>query len=211
METAKPETPLEADKISRASVVGYATIPAGGMVAFSHYGERFYFVTATGPISVKTDASPEKPFRKGTGLTLPEGQRFKRLEVKNYTTIPVSIQLFMGFGEYVDTTQEIIESYTKLIGTGYTNVPAYTDPVTGGILVFPGTPSGDKIQRREILIFNDDLANNLYVLDENDNVSGIVFFKSSIAVPASGVVKVKNLTGLAIPCAISELWYTYTP
>lgn len=198
-------TPSNGDQYSRSSSVIVTTIPANGIVGFDAYGQRFYFINSTAPIEAKTDLTGYKPYRKGTGENFTDDFRFHRFEVKNSNAYPVFIQVFIGFGEYLDTTSELVESFTNAVGSPYTAVAANTS------LTFTGSPSGTQIQRKAIVVSNLDTANNIYVRDINDNYIAAVFPKSTISLQISGPVKVYNGTAGSIPVCISEIFYTYLP
>ena len=201
----QPEKPLDAEAFSRSSVVMVTTVPAGKSVSFSQYGEAFYFITLTAPLEVKTEQTAFKPYRKGTGERFPEGLRFKRLEIRNLSAFDISFQLWIGFGQYIDTTAEVVESYTKLVGSALSDIPAL------GEVEFDGAPTGFQIQRKQIVISNLDLANPVYVKDENDNFCAACQPGFSITLPVSGYVKFVNTTASPIPVCISEIWYVFQP
>jgi len=194
---------LKNESFSRSSVVIVSTIKAGKSQSFGQYGESFYFITCTGPLDVKTELTGFKPYRKGNGENFPAEFRFSRLEIRNNSASDIYIQLWVGFGEYIDTTAEIVEGFSEIFGSDATVIPAL------GEVVFDGVPTGLQIQRKQIIISNSDLANSVYAKDKNNKFCAEIFFKSSITITASGYIKFVNNTAADIQVCISELWYVF--
>jgi hypothetical protein len=199
------DRPLQGEAYSRSSTVSQTIIPAGETFSAGVYGERFYFINATLPLEVKTNLTPFKPYRKGTGELFTPEMRFNRLEVKNNNAVAVFIQLWAGFGEYLDTTAELVEGYTTVYG----NATSSLAPVSS--LTLSGNPSGVQIQRKSVIVSNLSNSDTIYIKDNAGNFVCAVFPLTSITLPVSGIVKVVNSTAGAIPVCISEIWYTYIP
>ena len=193
---------LEIESYTRSSVVQSMSVPANSILAVSQYGQSFYFLGATSPIEVKTDLTAFKPYRKGTGEEFPNELRFKRLEIKNPNAYAVTVQIWIGFGKYLDNRFEVLDSYVKIVSA----LPAGSIAAATS-LTLNGSPTGTQIQRKSIVVSNLDPTSDLVILDEDDDFVCAVFPRTSITLPISGVVKVRNTTGVSISCYVSEIWY----
>jgi hypothetical protein len=190
------------EAFTRSSTVHRFDIPAGGTFPISQYGQTFYILKCTAPVEVRTDRTPEKPYRKGTGEEFVEELRFSRLEFRNINSFVVRLEVWVGFGRYIDNRFEVLDSYTGI-------TCALPSELLGALttLTLTGAPSQNQIQRKAIVVSNLDTGNVLRIWDENDELCCLVFPESSVTLPVSGIVKVRNDTGLAISCAVSEIWY----
>lgn len=203
--TSSPIKPIAGEQYSRSSTVYITTIPAGGTLGVDAYGQRFYFINATAPLEAKTNLSAYKPYRKGTGENFTDEFRFNRIEFHNPNTYPIFIQVFIGFGDYLDTTSELVESFTQAVGQASTTIAALST------VVLNGNPSNTQIQRKAVVISNLSTTDALYVRDISHNNICAVLPNTSIMLPISAYVEIYNGTASAIPWCCSEIWYTYLP
>ena len=79
---------------------------------------------------------------------------------------------------------------------------------SGGTAVFDGTASAGQLRRRAFYISNIDPNSSLDILDEDDNFCLRIFPETSIVIPTSETVKVRNNSGAEISLYVSELFYT---
>jgi hypothetical protein len=191
------------EALVRSSVVQTTIIGAGEVFGISQYAERFYFVNATSLVYAKTEYTAERPYKKGTGEKFTTDLRFHRLEIRNPNAYPVFVQVWVGFGEYLDTTSELVEQYTQILGYSSRTIAGVTS------IDFPGTPAGTQIQRKCIIVSNDDLVNSLYIVDAFGNYCCTVRAGFSITLPISGPVSVANDTASPISVSISEIYYVF--
>jgi len=204
---------LEGEKITRASTVKSSVIPAGGYFNLEQFGNRFYFINATAGVLVRADQGVQKPYRKSTGEDFEKQNAFfNRLEIYNPNAFNVYVQLWVGFGEYLDTTAELIELFAR-----YYPVTIPSQTIGGGSYVsLNGNPSGVQLQRKGVVVSNNDPSNSIIIKDvdptTNLPVTGgcLVFPKTSVYLPISGACAIANDTGAGIVVYVSELWYTYT-
>lgn len=190
---------------TRSSVEVRQTIQAGQTIHVSAYGETFYFIALTAPVRVKTDLTAAKPYRQGTGERFPEELRFKSLDIENTSSGVVTLVLWVGFGEYIDHRNALIEGYTQAYGSAFTNVLA------ASARTFLGLPTqSGQIQRKSIVVTNLDIANPLLVRDGSDNVICAVLPNTSLTLPISGPVNIFNATGATIAAYMGEIWYVET-
>lgn len=199
------EQVLAQEKYSRTSSLMQGEIVAGGVFPVIQYGETYYLVDSTGPIDIATNYSPRKQYRKGQGEKVPSEQRFTRLELHNPNSFDISFRLWVGFGDFLDRTAEVIEGYTRVVGYPSTSIPAVDEVVS------TGDPQGIYVQRKQIIVSNLDQVNNLFLKDENNNYVCAVFPLTSITIPVSGPIKVVNENGSPVNVCLSEVWYTLTP
>lgn len=210
MATETPPPNLAIEKFTRASTIKQMVIPAGGLFPVSEFGERFYFIKCSATVMAKTEHSSEKPYQKGQGeYYTDEKMWFKRLEIRNPNEYDVYVRLWVGFGQFLDSTSELIETPAVFYGWNSNTIAGLTS------VVFLGRPSGVQLQRKAFNISNMDLTNDLLIQDV-DSVTGLpvntglaVFAKTSITLPIAGPVAVRNATASAITCYISELWHIF--
>lgn len=193
---------LRREAFTRSSIVQTFSIPANSTVPISQYGQSFYFIAATAPLEVKTDVTAFKPYRKGTGEEFTDEMRFQRLEVKNSNAFNVTISIWVGFGKYLDNRFEVLDSYT---GIRTANAPGTI--AAGATLALNGSPTGTQIQRKALVVSNIDTAAILQVLDLNNALCCAIFPQTSITLPISGEVRIKNPTGVIAAVYVSEIWY----
>ncbi len=195
---------------TRSANVYRKTIPAMtggvyGVEAIAVYGQSFYILNSTGDVQIKTDTSGLRPYRARRGEHFTDSYRFNRVEIFNANAYPVILDIWIGFGEYLDHTTDEFEAPSKLFGSGFTvSAAGHVDTLTGVPTV------NGQIRRKSVIVANLDPANELQILDEAGNVAGVVFAKTEIELATSGVVKIQNATGAPINYRLSELWYVTT-
>lgn len=193
---------------TRSSVVQWAVIPAGGTWGISHYGNRFYFQQATSIILARTEHTVDRPYKKGQGEQFPDELRFKRLEISNPNPFDIYVQVWVGFGEFLDSTFEVVDGFTKCFG-----VPLPSQQIAALSEVYlSGNPTGQQLQRKAVVISNMDLANVLLVMEADNSGVGtvptnVIFPLTSIILPVSGPIVVRNNTASPIVTYIGEIFY----
>lgn len=199
---------LQREAFSRSASVHRIEVAAGGVFPIFQYGQTFYLLRCTAPVEIKTNLTPEKPYRKGTGEIFVEELRFDRVEIRNPNAFTVRVDIWIGFGRYIDSRIEVQENYTQLASAAET-VGVYSGGIlsASATLVLNGAPAGAQIQRKAIVVSNLDPTTVLQVLDENNKLCCAVFPSTSVTLPISGPCKVKNPTGIVVAAYISELWY----
>lgn len=187
------------------------TIPAQDQTQIDAEGDFFYVKESEQPLLYQMDLGPDLPWDVGTGPDSRGTARFSRLTIKNPWSTPVVVVVYIGKGGIVDNRFTLVPSRDFAIPVRDATTQFVARPgstlAANSVIAFPGTPILPQIQRKQIVISNLDLANVLYVLDSSDNVCAVVFPQTSITLPVSSVVKVKNATSSPIVCYISELWY----
>lgn len=197
----RTDTPVSTDSQTRSSAVFKTIIQPGGTYGISQYGGRYYFQTLTGLVYASTDKTIERPYIQRQGEQYEPSHYFNRVEIRNPNAFPVFVQVWVGFGQFLDSTFNIIESSTAAVAQAATSIAA------GATVTLSGTPTGNQLQRKSLVVSNPDSALDLQILDEANNLVATVFFRTSCTLPISGIVKVKNPNGSSVTAAISEIWY----
>lgn len=190
------------ETVTRSSTIIETVIPAGGTYGLSQYGDRFYIIESTGTIYVNTEVTAAKPYNQRQGEHFLAELRFHRAEFNNRNSYPVYLKVWAGFGAFLDSTFNIIESFTTGLAQAATSIAA------AGVVVLNGVPTGLQLQRKSVIVSNPDSALDLQILDAADNLIATVFFRTSCTLPIASLVKIKNANGSAVTAAISEIWYT---
>jgi len=179
-------------------------------------GVRFYIVESNGTqdIGIKTNKGAQELFSVGTGKAFPEEQFFTSLELQNFESAAVTITIFVGFGDFLDhrttivgnrltSILPVIEPDTRLLADAATTL------ATGGTIAKNGVaPDTTYLKRKAVLVSNLDASGNLQVIDyAGTNVALNVFPGTSVIVPTSGPVTIKNVSGGTIALAVSEVWW----
>ena len=208
-----PNQSFPTDGISRSAQTIIATIAAGDTRQFNVPGNYFYFVENDGTLFVKTDIGASKPYQLGTGEIVPPGSIFRFLELENKTANPIAIELYVGFGEFLDkrlnivrerpaSVQPVAEQNTEYVASATTSIGA------GAGVTFTGTPGAGQLRRKAIVVSNRDTAAQLQVRDASGGPGTTVFGSTSITLPVSGEIEVFNATGGAISVYMAEIFYT---
>lgn len=179
-------------------------------------GIRFYIVEADTyeGVLIKTDKTQAEFFTVGTGKEFSEEQFFTAVEIENTTPDPITILIFIGFGDYIDRR-------TTIVGNRLTSIMPVIEPSTkllanasallanNATIVLPGVPPNSTyLRRKSIEVSNLDLSGNLQILDDGGvNVALTVFPSTSIILPVSRSVTVRNVSGTAIALSVSEIWW----
>lgn len=178
-------------------------IAPGAIEAINNEGRNFHVVFAPVDIQVKVPGGEFVTFPQGAGVeNIPDNGTFKRLEVRNPSTGPITVVIYIGGPLYRDNRSAIIEPKTEFAawsGTTLANATGQT---------FSGVPAGFRIRRKCIQVTNLDPALNLQLRDALNNIGLSVFPNTSITLPISEPVTVYNNSGGPIACNISEIWWT---
>ena len=109
-----------------------ATGTTGDIQHVNTPGSKFYIVDASSDsfLRIKTDKSSEERFQVGTGKDLDKtGQGFYQwLEIANPNAFPITLYLFVGFGEYIDKR-------TTIVGNRLSSILPTVEPDTQVIAV----------------------------------------------------------------------------
>ena len=103
-----------------------------------------------------------------------------------------------------------IRGLSSLTADGPSEVVGWTSSslASGASQTFSGTPGAGQTQRKAFYISNLDPNSRLDILDDDDNFALAIFPETSIVLPTSGSLKVKNNSGASITLYVSEIFYT---
>jgi len=177
------------------------TIPANGIESFNGLGNAFYLIRSTDTVDIKTDKTTFSEYVEKQGITAEEGFTFKRIEVRNPNAYPVTVLLWMGFGKFEDGRGFLFDAQTEVVGSGETSL------ANGASITFAGTPSGDRVQRRDITIANNSPAGYLQIADKDGNEFGSVPPASSYLLTSNDEIEISNSSGGSIDYRVGETWY----
>lgn len=163
----------------------------------------FAVVMSAGDLEIKMPGGEFTLFGQGDSYTLPPGEKFTRLEVRNPSASnSAKVILYAGLGRYEQRRQSVIEPDTEFISDPGTSLAAHTG------VVFDGIVTGQRIRRKSIEISNLDAALSLQMRDQNANVGLTISAGHSITLPISKYVELYNPNGSAVSYAFSEIWWT---
>lgn len=196
------------------------SIPAGGTVPVPISGNNFYVTISTAPganpLLFRVRDGVFNPFPQGTGLDLvPSKQTFDLLEIKNPTANPQTVQIWIGFGGYIDRRLILAGSTTQQIAFP-------TNPTAGGTASInfndlSGAPFTDingvgwlALNRVAIFATNFDAATDYIIqkqLSAINNGPGILglLARTSLQLPVSGNYCIDNGGGV-INVVASEIY-----
>lgn len=186
-------------------------VPAGGQATAKSTGAFLYVVDAPGVIDIRLEQQPWHEARTGTSMKCGEGAVFEWVEVRNHNAAEsITVKLFLGFAEYRDDRETILEQPTECFGVpdaaGWDGVQL----AGGASVVLSGIQSGQRIRRKAVQIFNDDPGAPLHCYDgphPTGRRTATILASSAITMPISGYVRIANPNGAAVACALSEVWW----
>lgn len=179
-------------------------LQAGQTLAMPLSGRYFSVVEAPGLIGVKLDQAPESLLEQGQQLNAGPADEFARVELRNLTTSPIRVAVWIGYTEFVDNRRAAIEAPTRFAPWSGTSLAA-----TSGqkFLSAPGSMSRD-VRRKCIVVTNEDPTLSLQIRDLSGVVGHTIFAQTAISLPISGDVEIYNANGAAVACRIAEIWWT---
>jgi len=204
------------------------TIPPGKVDTLEVEANFFYVLDSQAPLQILYDDSPFIDHDIGTGLQLPPGQTFKRLTIRNTSLITTTtVVLFVGLDNYIDHRLNLVrlaagrylpimEGKTRMAVAPITSLAASgsggdhldldgVTPADGGNILY------SDIKRQSVVVTNLDPASNLVWSNgatPTDVVGGVIFPQRQVILPVSEFIRIKNPTGSAIACYITEIWTT---
>jgi hypothetical protein len=177
------------------------TIEANGIQSFNALGNAFYLIRSTDSIDIKTDKTAFSNYVEKQGISAEKTFTFSRIEVRNPHAYAVTVVLWMGFGKFEDGRGFLFDAQTEIVGSGVTTI------ANGASITFAGTPNGDRVQRRDITIANNDVAGALDLKDKNGNEFGSIPAGTSYLLTSNDEIEIENNSGGAIPYRVGETWY----
>ncbi len=188
--------------MSTISFFAKISIAAGAVQPINVEGRNFHVVFAPVDLEIKRAGGEFGIYPQGTGSEdMPNGETFRRLEVKNTSLGDIFVTIYIGGPQYRDSRSAIIEPKTR--GVAHATVSLAT--VTGVTLT--GIPSGNQVRRKAVTVTNLDPTLSLQIRDSAAGVLLTVFPETSITLPISEGVQIYNANGAAVALNISEIWW----
>lgn len=200
---------------NRTSQIITTILPAGATLPIFQAGDEFYIVVATAALKIKPNNGSENEYVQGTGLKVNDQNIFANLQVRNDNPFNTVVQIFVGFGGYIDN--RLITSDPNNYQAPYATYPI---PNSAGTIDIPDL-SGQAfigvdgktylaLSRRALYVSNLTLADT-YNLQGIDGLPGSplyllgVFPQTSIVYEASGHLQIKVPSG-NINALVSEVY-----
>ena len=177
-------------------------------------GTTFYLGYTSSPVNIRPRGGVFNSYSQGTGIKLEKG--FTSLEIQNPNNIPVLVQLFVGFDEFIDnrlivdtTAQPLVAiprcstaSSLTYIDCSDLSAQAVTD-INGGTWY--------AISREALYIFNPDTGITLLLQLSGANSSSgasvaVIYPLTTLRYPATGDYSL-SLGGATINAIVSDVYY----
>lgn len=202
---------------SKSAQVITTVIPANGNTNLFQAGTDFYLIIATASIDIAPNNASFNTYTQGTGLQVDPSARFDFVQIRNRTSNSVIIQIFIGFGSYIDN--RLIVANPLISNIEYPTYDANVSPLSD--LFIPdlsGTSILDlngnvwlALQRSALQIFNQDTGATILLKNSANSISvAAVFPETGITLPISGNYRIKPPSS-TIPGIVSEVYIAIQP
>ena len=204
--------------LKRSAQIINTIIPAGVTLPIFQAGQAFYVIACNGPLSIRPRDGVFASYYVGTGVRADPGNLFDLLEVKNANAYPVTLSLWVGFGDFIDNRLiPVSDLFFPIVFPTYPVAGALTSidlPDRSGtaILDIDGT-TWLALSRLQILMTNFDGANPMPVVNRTGAVIGRVFAclpNTSAVLEFAGDYRI-TLGAVALNCLVSEVYNCITP
>jgi len=201
--------------LGRTSIIYPIVVPANSVAPVPCAGTTFYVTVCTGPIDIRPYGGVFNTYTNGKGLKLKQENAFSSLEVRNTTSQPLVVQLFVGFDEFIDnalilanTGQTLVANPTYSTASSATNVNI-TD-LSGGAFTDINGIEWYALQREAIYVSNLDSGVTLLLQQFGSIISNgpaviAIFPTQNLRYAASGDYCL-NVGGGNINALCSELY-----
>lgn len=163
-------------------------------------GRYLYVISAPSRFKLKIDNQPFIDAATGTSLECDGEAVFETLEFENPTTEPMTVKVYVGFATFRESSFAVVEAALECDGANATEVGANAS------IDFLGTPTGFRLHRKAIQVFNGDPNVRLQVRDSDGHRIALVFPESGVKLEGAGFFRVHNPNPGAVDVAISEIW-----
>ena len=179
-----------------------------GVNPFNNPGRFWKLLDCPVPIRVKIGDMPEMELVAGQGFDFPAGEYFERFEITNPLETTLTVTFWNGFVGFRDDRSNQFEAPTSFVPVAASGnyVPGSLGAL-GAVDLIESIAAG-RLRRKAVQICNLDPATNLLICDTSDVVGAIVRPGETIAQPVSGPIRIKNTTGAAVACWLSEIYWT---
>lgn len=203
--------------VNRTSQIVTTIIPAGQQISIFQAGARFYLIVATGLLSVKPNNGSENNYVQGTGLECDELNFFANIKVVNPNSFNVVLQIFVGFGNYIDNRlivydPTVIQAVYSTYGVANSINDVLIPDKSGQAIVAADGTRYLALNRVSLSVFNLDTGVTLGVSTPSSltNVLALIFPQTGIILNWSGNFRVK-VPAAFVNGVISEVYNAILP
>lgn len=199
----------------RTSQIVTTIVEAGKVLQVFQAGQQFYLVLATGEVKIKPNNGAENSYTQGKGLVVDAENQFRQLQVTNPNSFNVVIQLFVGFGDYIDNT--VILYNPQFTNAVYGTMSTIASTNNLAIPDKSGTAFDDingvswiAIARVSLYVTNYDLAKT-YDLKNNASTKTIlgILPATNVTLPFGGDLRISDAAVLQL--IVSETYLSIRP
>lgn len=188
-----------------------ATVLASGTQVIRATGDHFYLAEATGRLQIKTDITAEAPYSLGEGEIVPAGNEFREVIIRNTTAEDITLEIFVGRNRRIDRRLNVVDGRLASVErVMHNSTRLYVDTkvtyANNDTKAFSGVATGTQIQRKSIIVTNEDTSANLDWTD-GTNIGGKIGPGEKIELELSGPITIGNTSGGSITAKVSEIWY----
>lgn len=203
--------------LRRTAQIVNTIIPANSTLPISQAGLGFYIIAASYPVDIRPSGGSFNAYYTGTGGKADPLNGFSGLEVRNNSNNPITLSLWVGFGDYIDNRLiQVSDLFNTVV------YPTYPVASAASNLLIPDL-TGQKftdingnlwlaLNRISILITNFDTANAM-PLKDSANAVGSIFAclpNTSAILNVSGDYRI-TLGSTPLNCVVSEIYNAITP
>lgn len=207
---------LAAGGENRTSQIVTTILAANTTFPVFQTGAEFYLIVATGLVYIKPNNGSEAQYVQGTGLKVDENNIFKSLQIRNDNAFPVVMQMFVGFGGYIDNRlivydPSVIQAPYSTSGTVNTANQILIPDLSGQAIVGMNGEHFLALNRVSVYISNASPA-DAYDLFNTAQTKSIITVQplTSIVFPANGNFSMKVPSG-NINAIVSEIYNVIRP
>jgi hypothetical protein len=203
--------------LRRTAQIINTIILANSTLPLFQAGEAFYIIACNSSVEIRPANGTFNSYYTGTGVRVDSQNAFDQLEVRNSHDFPVTISLWVGFGNYIDNRSILISNLFYRVG--FPLNPVASANVSLDMLDKSGTAIVDingktwlALNRIQVLMTNFDMINSIPFLD----MAGAVGAIFSCLPNTSAVFELDGdylitLGGTPLNCIIAEIYNCIEP
>lgn len=183
-----------------SQVLTFRVAPNGGVTPQKATGSFLFVVSAPQGTKLRLQDQPFIDVATGTHLEATGGAIFEWFEVFNPSNEEITVKIYVGFARYGSNAFAVVEGPSECDGASITSINA------GANHDFTGAPSGLRLHRIAIQVFNGDVNGRLEVRDSAGHRIALVFPETGVKLTGAGFFRVHNPNAGSVDVAISEIW-----